>query len=130
MFQGLAVKQAPNTGSPDRTGAGSPLRCAPPPSGMLREGYPTGTMCYATARAQARPSTSSGQALPEMRDNRGESPTRPCPPYPLRPYGVQAGAFGGAFGGPPSPFSSKMERESPPLPLSPSVSLLAKRIFI
>jgi hypothetical protein len=95
MFQGLAVKQAPNTGSPDRTGAGSSLRCAPPPSGMLREGYPTGRMCYATARAQARPSTSSGQALPEMRDNRGESPTRPCPlpPAPLR------GASGDLRGG-------------------------------
>jgi hypothetical protein len=60
-----------NTGSPDRTGAGSPLRCAPHPTGMLREG------CFATD--------------------------------PTRPYG------------PPSPFSSKMERESPPLPQPPSL---------
>jgi len=48
-----------------------------------------------------------------------DGPHPALPPYPLRPYGVQAGAFGGAFGGPPSPFSSKMERESLPLAKHP-----------
>ena len=37
-----SLEEKPDTGSPDRTGAGSHLRYAPPPSGMLRE------ECYAT----------------------------------------------------------------------------------
>jgi hypothetical protein len=41
MFQGLAVKQAPNTGSPDRTGAGSrPLPVLPPQGGLRRATLP------------------------------------------------------------------------------------------
>jgi len=82
------IKTVRTGGTPGRTGcrqaAGCPLRCAP---GMLREG------CCAKPLATAA-------RFQKWRDNRGESPTRPC--------------------GPPSPFSSKMERESPPLPQPPS----------
>jgi len=59
------------------------------------------------------------QKLSGVRHPTGVLPPSLCSaPFPLR--GPSAGTFGGAFGGPPSPFSSKMERESPPLPQHPS----------
>jgi len=83
---------APNTGS-------SPLRYAP---GMLRDGHirsapwpsPPGQAVQAAAPplATARPSTSSGQALPEMRDNLEGVPPLPQPPSPFTLRVLRGGA--------------------------------------
>jgi hypothetical protein len=96
MFQGLAVKQAPNTGSPDRTGAGSPLRCAP--------GIPYG---YDVLRDRSRAGAPFDKLPGLARQGRqgklcqkcaiigGRAPPGPAPlpPAPLR------GASGGLRGG-------------------------------
>ena len=64
-------------------------------------------VCFATARK-------SGALCQKWCDNRGESPTRPCP-LPPAPCGDLRREPSAGTQRPPSPFSSKMERESPPM---------------